>query len=98
MERTVQIVARVVAFVAFVYLARAFWGFVEVDGCLDDGGAVHEGICLESRHGQWSLASSRPFVAWFVALGLPAIVVTSMYACLNWLWRTARTAKRNSNA
>ena len=76
-KRGISFLIRVVAFLVFVWLSRAFWGFLEVDGCFDDGGAIDHaaGICIESRHGQWALISSRPFAGWVFSLGIPALFV-----------------------
>jgi len=55
---------RLILFVLFVWLSRHFFALMEIDSCLDDGGTVQDGICIESRHGQWALASERPFLEW----------------------------------
>lgn len=64
MKKHTLLVTKILLFLVFVWLSRALFGVVEVDGCLDDGGAVDyaSGVCVESRHGQWSLVSARPFL------------------------------------
>ena len=74
-----NVIARLIFFLLFVWLARSFFGLMEADGCLDDGGAVHDGICIESRHGQWALASERPFLTWVMSLGIPGLIVWVLY-------------------
>ena len=74
-----QVCIRVGLFLIFVVLARQFFALFEIDGCLDDGGAVRDGVCVESRHGQWSLASERPLLGWFISLGIPALIVWAFY-------------------
>lgn len=68
-----------ILFVLFVWISRQFFGFMEFDSCLDDGGAVRNGVCIESRHGQWALASERPFLAWLIALGIPGLIAWTIY-------------------
>ncbi len=73
---------RLILFVLFVWLSRLLFWLMEFDSCLDEGGAVRDGICIESRHGQWALASERPFLGWLISLGIPSLIVwvISFYA------------------
>lgn len=84
MYKYLECLSRIVAFIVFVALAKAFWGFDEVDRCLDLGGTIDRtaGICVGSEYGQWSLASERHFLSWLTTLGVPALVIWGLYALI----------------
>jgi hypothetical protein len=84
MKKHTVLITRILLFFVFVWLSRALYGVLEVDGCLDDGGAIDyaAGICAGSRYGQFGLISAAPYWWWLVTLTVPALIVWGIYAAI----------------
>lgn len=75
MGTAVSLLLRLVLFMLFVFLVQQFWAVLEVNGCLDGGGKIENGFCINDQYGRWAMASARHYVSWFMVLGIPAAVI-----------------------
>jgi len=84
MKKHAHLIAIFLLFLLFVWLSRALFGIVEVDGCLDGGGSVDyaAGVCVDSRHGKWGFVSAQSYLGWLIALGIPALVTWGFYLAI----------------
>ncbi len=87
---------RVLYFLLFVFFAREFISFVEIDGCLDAGGAVDKALmqCVTDGEKPWAMVAVRPYIAWVVGLGIPALLVWS----IAWFFGRLRAQNRAGSA
>jgi len=83
--RSLLLVAlRISVFLGFVWLAREFFAFGEIDACLDSGGIIHQqlAICTDGNRGEWKMSSGLPYLAWVLGLGAPALLTFGLYALI----------------
>jgi len=79
-----------VAFVAYGWLTREFYFFLDMDSCLDAGGVYDSAVrpCSHARPGEYQyLAAMMPFLGWLLVLGLPALLVFGADRAVFWVVR-----------
>src|SRR5213596_2584962 len=88
---TFQTTTRVlVAGMAYVWLVRTLYLFLDLDACLDGGGVYDQlfHACSGSTFGDsYNLGARMPFLGWMLLLGCPALLILVADRAVIWGWR-----------